>query len=173
MKWCLEHKIHFLSDEVYALSLFPQVQVPFVSAMHLCKLHNYEHYKDYVHIIWSFSKDFGLNGFRAGVLYTENPQLKSAMNACSYFTGISADTDHLLACMLKEETFINEYIVMNQQRMKHAYDKMEKFMMENKIPIVKAQVCWLNFSNRMLLGLHVYICQSNQNKTQISTDAAR
>jgi 1-aminocyclopropane-1-carboxylate synthase len=149
MKWCLERKIHFISDEVYALSLFPQAQVEFVSAMRICKENEaqFANYRDYVHVVWSFSKDFGLNGFRLGVLYTENKDLGLAMNICAYFTGISTDTDTLVTALLQDETWVNDYIALNQKRMKEAYDEIEQLVLERKIPLVRAQGSMFIFVN--------------------------
>jgi gliotoxin/aspirochlorine biosynthesis aminotransferase len=67
IKFCYQRGIHFISDEVYALSRFDSPDlaepVPFVSALALdvealgCDLSR-------VHTIWSISKDLGSSGFR-------------------------------------------------------------------------------------------------------------
>lgn len=67
IKFCDRKKIHFISDEIYAMSSFtnPEVAdpVPFVSALQLdikrmgCDLSK-------IHTIWSVSKDLGSSGLR-------------------------------------------------------------------------------------------------------------
>ena len=67
IKFCHENKIHYISDEVYALSSFPNASMKnapsFVSALTIdvvalgCDL-------QLVHTIWSLSKDFGSSGIR-------------------------------------------------------------------------------------------------------------
>lgn len=67
IKFCDRKKIHFISDEIYAMSSFvnPEVgdAVPFVSALQLdiegigCDLSR-------IHTIWSVSKDLGSSGLR-------------------------------------------------------------------------------------------------------------
>ena len=67
VKFCQEHDIHYISDEVYALSVLPtptvESPVLFISALSLdldtlgCDARR-------VHTIWSTSKDFGSSGIR-------------------------------------------------------------------------------------------------------------
>lgn len=67
LDFCKKHDLHFISDEVYALTSFESLDVPdpvpFVSALALdvkglgCDLSK-------VHTVWSPSKDFGESGFR-------------------------------------------------------------------------------------------------------------
>lgn len=67
LRFCQSEDLHFISDEMYALSVFdsPDVTspVPFVSAMSLdtnaigCDMAR-------VHTVWSASKDFGSSGLR-------------------------------------------------------------------------------------------------------------
>lgn len=67
MKFCTRKDIHFISDELYAMSRFEHSDlpnpVPFVSALELdvvaagCDLSR-------VHTIWSISKDLGSSGLR-------------------------------------------------------------------------------------------------------------
>ena len=75
--FCQTHGLHFISDEVYALSTFksPTALPPFVSALSLmgnfpetdieerhpskCSLD-----RSRIHVVWSMSKDFGCSGIR-------------------------------------------------------------------------------------------------------------
>ena len=67
VKFCQEHDIHYISDEVYALSVFPTPNSkhtsPFVSALSL-DLEALGCDASRVHTIWSTSKDFGSSGIR-------------------------------------------------------------------------------------------------------------
>lgn len=67
MRFCHKHGIHFITDEVYALSTFQTTDltesVPFTSALSI----NVERLgcdRSKVHTVWSMSKDFGVSGFR-------------------------------------------------------------------------------------------------------------
>lgn len=67
IKFCDSHKVHFISDEIYAMSAFSESEEPsptaFISALQLdiqsmgCELSR-------VHTVWSISKDLGSNGLR-------------------------------------------------------------------------------------------------------------
>lgn len=66
-RFCQDHDIHLISDEVYALSTFdsPDFEdpVPFMSALSL-DLPTLGIDPSRVHVIWSISKDFGSSGLR-------------------------------------------------------------------------------------------------------------
>jgi aspartate/methionine/tyrosine aminotransferase len=61
--FCKRKTLHYISDEVYALSAHrpaPDSFVSFVSALETCS----EEISDQMHIIYSVSKDFGCSGIR-------------------------------------------------------------------------------------------------------------
>lgn len=63
LELCKRHELHYISDEVYALSIhqpFPVDFQPFVSALQLGD----DGMRDQIHVIYSLSKDFGCNGIR-------------------------------------------------------------------------------------------------------------
>ena len=75
--FCETRGLHFVSDEVYALSSFESTSVlpPFCSALSLVRnlpetdVEQRHHGKDIidparVHVVWSMSKDFGSSGIR-------------------------------------------------------------------------------------------------------------
>ncbi len=117
MKWCFERKVHFISDEIYALSVFRDefAVTPFVSAYTLAHTHpDFEpsgqrvgdspqtrltvpppltDLQTYLHILWGASKDWGLNGFRIGVLQTGNAELRAVMAQMSYFFAVPSGVD--------------------------------------------------------------------------------
>lgn len=102
--WCLDRSIHFIADEIYALSVFGE-GAPFVSAYTLLhshgemRIHNHTRLgqppipsvlpcaeqRDLVHFLWGASKDFGLNGFRIGVLHSWNKAVLAALSSTAYF----------------------------------------------------------------------------------------
>jgi aspartate/methionine/tyrosine aminotransferase len=66
--FCARHNLHFISDEVYALSTFSsddfsQTLVPFTPIMSL-DVTAIGGDPSRVHTVWSISKDFGCNGLR-------------------------------------------------------------------------------------------------------------
>ena len=78
-------------------------------------------FKDYVHIVYGLSKDFCLNGFRIGILYSENSELLSALQSNSFFSYPSNLTQGMLANMLDDDTWVEWFLKENQSRLRHAY----------------------------------------------------
>jgi aspartate/methionine/tyrosine aminotransferase len=67
LQFCEKHNLQFISDEIYALSIFPNPEVRqnvgFVSALSI-DLDRIGVDPSRVHVVWSMSKDFGQSGFR-------------------------------------------------------------------------------------------------------------
>jgi aspartate/methionine/tyrosine aminotransferase len=64
MRFCQEHGLHYISDEIFALSVFETPDSkgnPFVSALSLM---DEAIDSSRVHVVWSASKDFGCSGIR-------------------------------------------------------------------------------------------------------------
>ena len=76
--WCIEHKVHLVVNEIYALSQIdtshPELQadypnaVPFRSFASLMA----ERKSDYLHLLYALSKDFAMSGMRFGVIHSLN-----------------------------------------------------------------------------------------------------
>ncbi|GAA1905118.1 pyridoxal phosphate-dependent aminotransferase [Streptantibioticus ferralitis] len=82
--WALERdpQMHIISDEMYAHSQIAGATPSFTSALAL------DAYKkpgnsDRIHVVWGFAKDFGLSGFRAGVVISRSPVVHEAMGGTS------------------------------------------------------------------------------------------
>eukprot|EP01132_Coremiostelium_polycephalum_P001238 gene1238-1562_t len=76
VKWCREKQIHLISDEIYALSVFNHEKAQFTSIFDICD----GELGDFIHIVNGFSKDFGLNGLRAGYIYSENSDVLTILD---------------------------------------------------------------------------------------------
>ena len=67
LQFCQRHSIHFISDEIYALTSYKNTDiptpVPFVSVLSLDVVALGVD-RSRVHVIWSTSKDFGQSGVR-------------------------------------------------------------------------------------------------------------
>ena len=78
LRWAAEEKgMQVISDEIYAHCQMPHLGgPPFVSALALpAALAHPER----VHAVWGFAKDFGLSGFRAGVVVSRSKSLHDAV----------------------------------------------------------------------------------------------
>lgn len=100
IEFCHHHGIHLIMDEIYAFSVFdassssveqhqhsmqhPPSPPPFRSILSVPVKD-----KNLVHFLWGFSKDFGLNGMRVGVLVSKNQVVLDGVREIGYFTGVS------------------------------------------------------------------------------------
>lgn len=125
VKWCRQHSLHCIVDEIYALSVFDK-ESNFVSVYQALWDANMS-LGDDVHVVWSFSKDFCSSGYRVGVCYTENKALLGGLQAAAYFCACSTDTQASLTKMLNDDQWLQNYTIENNCRLREAYEETTSF----------------------------------------------
>ncbi|POS75432.1 hypothetical protein DHEL01_v206174 [Diaporthe helianthi] len=130
LRFCTSHNIHFISDEVYALSRFESPDLaepePFVSVLSL-NLDDLGVDKSRVHMVWSTSKDFGQSGIRMGCTVTQsNPEMAVGL-ALAANTQISALTTTFVTSLLKSPE-LPSLISLNSRRLASAYAQITSFL---------------------------------------------
>ncbi|XP_047334046.1 1-aminocyclopropane-1-carboxylate synthase 7-like [Impatiens glandulifera] len=136
--------IHLISDEIYSGSVFSSSE--FISVAEILKERNYKE-KERVHIVYSLSKDLGLPGFRVGTIYSYNDKVVTTARRMSSFTLISSQTQHLLACMLSDKEFTENYIKTNRDRLRKRYDMIIDGLRKAGIECLEGNAglfCWMN-----------------------------
>ena len=108
-----DHDLDLISDEVYAGSVYAG---EFVSAAALDVLP-----PDRVHVVWGFSKDFGMSGLRVGVLSSGDPRVLEAAGYLARLSTVSSDTQALLRAMLADGTFMARFVQERRRRLADAY----------------------------------------------------
>jgi aspartate/methionine/tyrosine aminotransferase len=114
MDWGARRGIHVVFDEIFGLSVFGEAD--FVSAARVAPSLG-----DNSHIVWAFSKDFGMSGLRAGVLVSENPDIIASVNQLAYWGCCSGDTQHVLGELISDGEWVDAYIEANQALLRSAY----------------------------------------------------
>ncbi|KXJ22504.1 putative inactive 1-aminocyclopropane-1-carboxylate synthase-like protein 2 [Exaiptasia diaphana] len=71
--------------------------------------------KQYVHVIWGFSKDFGISGFRCGVLHTWNKEVLGALWWISYFQCVPTSTQCLLLNLINDRDYVEELLKVHRK----------------------------------------------------------
>jgi aspartate/methionine/tyrosine aminotransferase len=94
---------------------------------------------DKAHVVWAFSKDFGMSGLRCGVLLTENQQVLNAVDGLAYWACCSGDTQQLLQQMIADNGWVDAYIAENQRRLGRAYSQVTAALDANGIPYFAAE----------------------------------
>ncbi|XP_021725193.1 probable aminotransferase ACS12 [Chenopodium quinoa] len=140
-----DKNIHIISDEIFAGSTYGDTE--FVSMAKIVEAEDFE--KNRVHIIYGLSKDLSLPGFRVGAIYTFNENVLAAAKKLARFSSISAPTQRLVVSMLSDKRFIEEYMEINEKRLKRVHDSFVAGLDQLGIPCARSDgglYCWANFS---------------------------
>ncbi|KAG2718247.1 hypothetical protein I3760_03G210300 [Carya illinoinensis] len=138
--------IHLVSDEIYSGSVFSSSE--FISVAEVLEARQYKD-SERVHIVYSLSKDLGLPGFRVGTIYSYNDKVVTTARRMSSFTLISSQTQHLLASMLSDKKFTENYIKTNRERLRKRYEMIIEGLRSSGIECLKGNAglfCWMNLS---------------------------
>lgn len=146
MKICAKHEIHFISDEVYALSVYDK-DIKFKSVLSLPITVDPQR----THFMWGMSKDLGIAGFRFGVIHTKNHDVLKVLSGMSIYTGVPAHIQELGGKMLSDRNWLDEiYFPMNIQRLGVNYERFKYFLeTKHQLKVRKASAgffIWVNFS---------------------------
>lgn len=113
-----DKRIHLVCDEIYAGTVFTLPK--FTSVAEVVKdMSNIN--LDLIHIIYSLSKDMGMPGFRVGIVYSYNDRVVTTARRMSSFGLVSSQTQHMLAAMLSDDTFVAQFLDTNKQRLSRRY----------------------------------------------------
>ena len=87
MEVCRRHSIHFISDEIYALSVFDQSAVfSSVLSIPIGSLPDPQR----THVLWGLSKDLGLAGFRMGFIHSLSEEVLRSIDGMKFYTCVPA-----------------------------------------------------------------------------------
>jgi aspartate/methionine/tyrosine aminotransferase len=163
------HEIHVLSDELYAESLLP-------NARHFSALRIQS---PLVHVVYGFAKDFGLSGWKLGILHSDNPQVMDVARSTAYFYSVSMVTQRILSGVLGDP-LLKEYFPALRARLAHIHREVTGELSSKRIPYTTAQggiVLWLDlraFLSAQSFEGERHLCQEifDRCKVNISPGAA-
>jgi 1-aminocyclopropane-1-carboxylate synthase len=123
MRFCQRHKLHFISDEIYALSVFENPDfpdaAPFKSALSIDTADVID--ANLVHVIYGLSKDFGVAGLKVGCLISHNEELKKAVTAVQRFCAVGGPSAAIATQMLEDREWIRSIVGLSRKRLAEAY----------------------------------------------------
>ncbi|PGH15386.1 hypothetical protein AJ80_05570 [Polytolypa hystricis UAMH7299] len=140
LRFCEEHNIHYISDEVYALSVFKssaQSELPpFTSALSLDpKSAGFSAGR--IHVIWSISKDFGSSGIRLGCTVSQtNPEVIVGATLAS-----NTQTSSLAAIFTKRlltSPQLSSLVARNQERLSSSHSTITSWLRLNDFEYIPA-----------------------------------
>ncbi|TYG57560.1 hypothetical protein ES288_D08G152400v1 [Gossypium darwinii] len=116
-----DKNIHLIGDEIYASTVFMEPE--FVSISEIIEEEDVECNRDLIHIVYSLSKDMGFPGFRVGIVYSYNDSVVSCARKMSSFGLVSSQTQHLIASMLSDDEFVDNFITESKELLfnRHKY----------------------------------------------------
>lgn len=140
LRFARDQKLELIFDELYAQSVFGDK--PYLSAWKMAKN---EHAN--VHVVYGFAKDFGLSGFKTGLLYSSSEVLLKAMRELCYFAPVSNATQSVLTSLLNDTAFMTSYFDENRKRLKAAWNVCKSELSKAEIPYTDANAgffVWLD-----------------------------
>jgi aspartate/methionine/tyrosine aminotransferase len=153
--WCIERQIHMVVNELYGLSLIdtthPAIRgdydrpAPFTSFGRIIA----ERRSDWLHLWYAVSKDFGISGFRVGLLHSHNHALLQAYENLNLTHTASNHTQWILQHMLADADFVDRYVELNQARLTQSYVVVVEGLRRAAIPYVPSRgslFAWIDLS---------------------------
>ncbi|OMP85363.1 1-aminocyclopropane-1-carboxylate synthase-like protein 1 [Diplodia seriata] len=138
MKLCQKHRIHLVSDEIYALSVWhnPEAQdapPPFTSVLSIDPTNIID--PALVHAMWGMSKDFGANGLRIGYIVDQhNAPFRESLRQISLVNYPPAPSDLIATSILSSPAFTASYIATNRARIAAAYAFATAWLRRRDVP---------------------------------------
>jgi len=153
--WCIKNKIHLIVNELYALStidtsdksLSGDYDVNFEKesiAQTIQELNS-----GYLHMIYGFSKDFGISGMRVGLVYSKNESFIQAYKNLNGPHMVSNLIQWLVQEVVSDKKFVKAYIKKNKRRLTDSYKTVTQVLDEIEVPYVCARgslFVWLDIS---------------------------
>lgn len=130
------NNLHVIVDEIYAESLLPKVG--YCSALRFSN--------PLVHVVYGFAKDFGLSGYKVGILHSEHPMVIRTSQDLAYFHSVSVLTQRVLASVLRDARLVEFWRTL-RARLEAVYRETTGALSEAGISFLPLQggiVLWLD-----------------------------
>ncbi|KAH7354370.1 pyridoxal phosphate-dependent transferase [Plectosphaerella cucumerina] len=139
MRLCQAHDLHLISDEIYALSTWPnplEISTPFTSVLAIDTTGLIDPAR--VHVVWGISKDFGANGLRLGsILSTANPAVHRAIVPIAGLSSCSSVTERIATNFLSDSVWAADYVEENRRLLAETYTFMVSWADRHRIPYAR------------------------------------
>ncbi|MCD7463970.1 acetyl-coenzyme A synthetase 2 [Datura stramonium] len=139
-----QHNIHLVCDEIYAATVFDAPQ--FVS---IAEIINDDDgigiNKNLTHVCQSFQRYRFSSS--VGIVYSFNDEVVNCARKMSSFGLVSTQTQHLLASMLSDDEFVEEFLVESAKRLRKRHEKFTGGLEKVGIKCLKSNAgvyCWMD-----------------------------
>ncbi|KAJ6161036.1 Pyridoxal phosphate-dependent transferase major region subdomain 2 [Penicillium chermesinum] len=121
--FCNKHKLHLISDEVYASSVFDTGDTAVVKFTSILSLGLTEFIDpNLVHVLYGFSKDFASGGLHLGFLATSNEQLRKACRMVLRLHSPSQAAVTIGTAILEDFSFVRNFTYKARQSLAVGYN---------------------------------------------------
>lgn len=131
-QWCSSNQCHLISDELYGACVFD-------GNGHNSVLACNNLLDGKVHVLWGFSKDFGISGFRVGALISKCEKLSKMLDERNRLSRVSNHTQSMLSYFLRNELDVNYYLKKNCDNLRRSYELCTTRLQEMGVPYASAQ----------------------------------
>ncbi|XP_009626433.1 1-aminocyclopropane-1-carboxylate synthase [Nicotiana tabacum] len=135
LRFINDKNIHLVCDEIYAATVFSQPD--FISISEVMQEVNGCN-ENLVHVVYSLSKDLGFPGFRVGIIYSYNDVVVNCARKMSSFGLVSTQTQFLIASMLSDEIFVENFIAKSSVRLSQRHGLFTKGLAQVGISTLKS-----------------------------------
>ncbi|EAZ80926.2 1-aminocyclopropane-1-carboxylate synthase [Algoriphagus machipongonensis] len=138
--WCIANQIHLIVNEIYGLSLIdishPEIKEDYPNPIEFVSFGKImsEYQNPYLHFWYSFSKDFGVSGFRIGLLHSFNEELIQAYRNAGLSHSISNYTQWVMSEVLEDKAFLEQFFSTYRERLTESYLIVRKSLKRMNIP---------------------------------------
>ncbi|XP_064120214.1 1-aminocyclopropane-1-carboxylate synthase-like protein 1 [Macrobrachium nipponense] len=113
---CAKYEVHFVSDEIYGLSVFEGTKFTSLLSLDIPD-------PSRTHLLWGFSKDFGLAGLRIGVIYSFSEDVFQALSNMSLYKCTPQIVQEAAAALIEDIEWCDKfYLPLNSTRLANAYE---------------------------------------------------
>ncbi|KAI9118411.1 hypothetical protein K1719_010743 [Acacia pycnantha] len=152
LDFAVAKKVHVISDEIYSGTVFDSPC--FISIMEVAKEKTMDDAELWsrIHVVYSLSKDLGLPGFRVGMIYSNNHVVVDAATKMSSFGLVSSQTQYLLANLLSDDKFTEEYMKETQMRLKKRRQMLVSGLKKAGIRCLESNAglfCWVDMRHML------------------------
>eukprot|EP00112_Aurelia_sp_Birch-Aquarium-sp1_P009766 Seg212.9 transcript_id=Seg212.9/GoldUCD/mRNA.D3Y31 product="putative inactive 1-aminocyclopropane-1-carboxylate synthase-like protein 2" protein_id=Seg212.9/GoldUCD/D3Y31 len=122
LQFANRHKLHVILDEIYFLSIYDD-SATMTTGLSLSDAID----PDLLHVVWGFSKDFAISGFRCGLVHTVNKEVQTVLNANSYFQSVPTVVQYILKEFISDFDWLEKvYLPTNKNLLGQAHDYVVK-----------------------------------------------
>ncbi|CRL25949.1 1-aminocyclopropane-1-carboxylate synthase [Penicillium camemberti] len=147
--FCQKYQIHLISDEVYALSVYGNDSIGFVSVLSIDPVPLGVD-PALIHVLYGMSKDFAAAGLRLGCLISRNQRLLQAALSMSRFHWPSNISCSITTAVLEDRDFVKTFLQKSRGLLRSHRDLAAHALEEAGIPFAQGSIAgfflWIDLS---------------------------